>query len=354
MVHFPPYALADQRSWPNPMQFFFRFSILYMLISLTLMVFRFQSLADFASTLLLVTGGVRNVILLTMVMALVLFASVRSRRLGQSSNGRGMQALLAGGGVVALQIGFTFLKSAIPSVVPFYADPALADFDKFLHAGTDPWQIAHSAFSPGFWAALLPLYSAVWAFLAVCLPMAVALSDTNPVRVRRFSILFFLVWIGLGNVIALMGSSAGPIFYDDLFHSDRFAQLGAAFRDSGLNATWVGGVQNYLWSSYQAKAMYFGSGISAFPSVHVGVATLTALYLYERHLLLAFPGIAFLIVIQALSVYTGFHYAVDGYFSIFAVTLAWAYLRYSRKSGDKCSEGPIAPPPAQKQPLAGN
>ncbi len=89
----------------------------------------------------------------------------------------------------------------------------------------------------------------------------------------------------------------------------------------------IGDIQSYLWTSYEARALLFGSGISAFPSVHLGIATLTALYLFERQRYLLLPGIAFVAVILFLSVYSGYHYAIDGYFSIVAVIGLWLGLR---------------------------
>ena len=52
--------------------------------------------------------------------------------------------------------------------------------------------------------------------------------------------------------------------------------------------------------------------MSAFPSMHVAVATVTALYLAERSRLLGLIGAAFWAVVMFLSVYTGYHYALDG------------------------------------------
>jgi len=40
---------------------------------------------------------------------------------------------------VLFQAMFSLMKSSIRFFVPFYADPPLAAFDKWLHGGTDPW-----------------------------------------------------------------------------------------------------------------------------------------------------------------------------------------------------------------------
>lgn len=301
--------------------------MLYMAASLTLMVFRFPDFAELAGTAVNLALSYVHLLpvllkrLLPFLLLLPLLIPLRELK------AHAADALLATAGCIAIQVGFTFLKSAIPSVVPFYADPALADLDRFLHFGQDPWQIAHAMVSPETALFLLPAYLHVWATAAVGLPIAVALTDRDPARVRRFSILYLFVWIGLGNVLALAGSSVGPVFYDNLLGGDRFAALTAALQSSGVDKTIIGVVQNYLWTSYEAKALLFGSGISAFPSVHLGIAAVTALYLFERQRFLLLPGIAFVAVIQFLSAYTGYHYAIDGYFSILVVIGLWLWLR---------------------------
>lgn len=309
------------------MRLFLRISLLYLMASVALMVFRFPNFVELVATAIGLAWSYMSKLpvllkrLLPFLLLLPLLIPLRDLK------AHAISALLAAAGSVAIQVGFTFLKSAIPSIVPFYADPPLASLDLFLHGGHDPWQIAHAVVRPETALFLMPAYLHIWATAAIGLPVVIALSDRDEERVRRFVILYIAVWIGLGNVIALAVSSAGPVFYDDLLGGGRFAALTAALQSSGLKDTMVGDIQAYLWTSYEAKALLFGSGISAFPSVHLGIATLTALYLFERQRFLILPGIAFVAVIQFLSVYTGYHYAIDGYFSIAAVIGLWMWLR---------------------------
>ncbi|SPH23380.1 hypothetical protein DEA8626_02444 [Defluviimonas aquaemixtae] len=233
-------------------------------------------------------------------------------------------------GSVLLQVAFSFLKCTIPLIVPFYADPPLADFDKWLHGGVDPWIYVHD------WAKalpiheLLPAYLVVWAVPAIAMALIITVSDRDAERTARFIVLYVTCWFVLGNVLAVAGSSVGPVFYDALLGGDRFAALHTALEESGVKDTRIGLVQHYLWAGYAEQGIAFGSGISAFPSVHVGIATITALYLAERNRWLAIPGFAFLAIILLLSVYTGYHYAVDGYFSILFIFGLWAVLRRMR------------------------
>ena len=83
-----------------------------------------------------------------------------------------------------------------------------------------------------------------------------------------------------------------------------------------------------LWNVYVDHGQAFGSGISAFPSVHVAMAVVTSLYLAERSRWLAPVGIAFVAIILFMSVYSGFHYAIDGYASILVVATAYGLERH--------------------------
>lgn len=241
------------------------------------------------------------------------------------------------------QATFSLVKSSIPFFVPFYADPPLAAFDRWLHGGVDPWTIAHR------WAGafpverLFPLYLEVWLFPAIGFVVFLALTDRDRERQMRFIVLFFTCWVLLGTVLAVAGASVGPVFYDALLGGDRFANLTAALAASPMAANNLSDVQDYLWASYERRGLALGSGISAFPSVHVAVATMIALYLAERRWWLAVPGGAFVAAILFLSVYTGYHYAVDGYFSILAVAAVWAALRRVRPA--TFASGPVQLPP---------
>lgn len=251
---------------------------------------------------------------------------------------------------IMLQTAFSFLKSSIPGIVPFYADPALAEADRWLHGGVDPWVIAHRVGANLPVDSLLPVYLSVWLVPAIFLAMIMAVSDSSAERKARFLVLYLFCWVVIGNVLAVAGSSVGPVFYDALLGGTRFADLHAALDQSGVAASRIGYVQERLWESYSSQGMAIGTGISAFPSVHVAIATLTALYLYERSRWLAVPGLVFLVTILFLSVYTGYHYAIDGYVSIVLVTGAWVALRrveLTRLGSRWADRGSVAEPVEQ-------
>lgn len=243
------------------------------------------------------------------------------------------QAALALSGSLIFAAAFTFVKTSQPYVVPFYADPFFAQIDRALHGGVDPYVLTHqfAAWLPS--EAISTLYFMLWAIPAVFFPLILALSDSDTSRKARFLVLFGFVWIGLGNIAAYLGSSAGPIYYDRLLETARFPGLLTALDASGIAASQIGTVQDGLWQVYFEQAQAIGSGISAFPSVHNAVATLIMLYLFERSKWLAPIGIAFCAAILFCSVHIGWHYAIDGYFSILAVTSVWWLQRKFGRSG---------------------
>lgn len=222
---------------------------------------------------------------------------------------------------------FTMLKTSMPFISPFWADPQMAAIDRALHLGIDPWVWTHkfSAFIPAQWVNLI--YMKAWLVPAMFLPTLLALFDTDRARTRRFLTLYVITWVGLGNILALGFLSAGPVYFDRLYGGDSFAALFPALETAGLLQNTTGQLIDMLWQAYQSQAQLPGSGISAFPSVHVAMATVVALYLYERHRYFALPAAAIIATYQFLSVYQGWHYAIDGYFSILFILALWVALR---------------------------
>ncbi|MGR3570302.1 phosphatase PAP2 family protein [Brevirhabdus sp.] len=236
---------------------------------------------------------------------------------------RALTALMGAG---VMFVSFTAIKTSLPQILPFYADPFFARLDRVLHFGIDPWRLTH-AFGVLPIAAVGLVYLKLWLFPAMFLPAILGLIDSDRARRQRFLILYVFVWIGLGNVVALLGMSAGPVYHDRLIGGSDFAALALALDQSGIAASGIGAMQEKLWDIYVSGGQAAGSGISAFPSVHVGMACVLALYLCER-MPRAWPLAAMLVAaFQFLSVYQGWHYAVDGYASIVAVWVLWRLMR---------------------------
>ncbi|HHB80151.1 MAG TPA: hypothetical protein ENK83_00150 [Aliiroseovarius sp.] len=251
---------------------------------------------------------------------------------------RGVLAIFA---CTGFYLTFAMLKTSLPFILPFWADPMLTQLDSALHLGHAPWALTH-ALSGWLDAGLMAtIYFKFWVTPATFLPALLLLLDPDAARIRRFTWLYAFVWIGLGNVLALAFLSAGPVYRDRLLGGETFAGLATALDSVGVNATFMGAIYERLWQSYASAGAEAGSGISAFPSVHLGMATVIALYLFERWRFLAPVSLALVATYQFLSVYLGWHYAVDGYASILLVGLVWALLRRRAGAGDEAGAGAL-------------
>lgn len=227
--------------------------------------------------------------------------------------------------IASLFIAYSFglMKASLPLVWPFYADGFFTDVDRWLHFGADPWVLTHRLSSWISTEVASTIYLKIWAIPAFSFPVLLIAIDRDARRVSRFLLLYVLCWIGLGNILALLGLSVGPVYVDRYDGGSTFAPLTASLSDIGISQTVFGYIQEQLWHFWVEYRQEVGTGISAFPSVHVGIASVVALYGIERGAVWAIAGILFCLTILFLSVYLGWHYAVDGYFSIAAVALVW-------------------------------
>ena len=217
--------------------------------------------------------------------------------------------------------------------LPFFADPFFAALDRALHFGTDPYQFSHRLFSGVSEIGIAVSYVVLWVPVSLLFSVILAIIDGDRRRRGDYLRLYVLAFLVLGNVLAIAGLSAGPVFYDRIFHTDRFADLTVALEVSGIAEGLIGQIQLGLWEMYSEGLLALGTGISAFPSVHVAMATVITLYASERSVWLIPIASAYLAAIMIFSVHTGFHYAVDGYASIILMALAWWWLRRRRSPG---------------------
>lgn len=230
------------------------------------------------------------------------------------------------GVLMFFQGSFTSIKNMLPALRGgFLDDRVQADLDAWLHFGVDPWIWLHSLLGHDWVHHALDFnYSLVWFVLCFGALFFVATSPSADGIRKRYLLLFAFVWIVCGNILAGLFLSAGPAFYGRVVGDHaRFADLVAFLnkgREQGISA---GTYQAYLWELHQTGNPGFGSGISAFPSMHVGLITLNALFVNQYSRRLGCFAFAYVAVIQISSVYLGWHYAIDGYVSMIVVVSAF-------------------------------
>ena len=233
---------------------------------------------------------------------------------------RGMLAVFV---VATFALGlaaFTTYKLNIPTFVPFYGDKAMADIDDFLHGGP-PWKIAHSVDSEMTSWIVSRTYYGTWFFEWFGMAFLAAFHARQPLH-QRYLVALALTTAVIGTFLATLFSSVGPIFYDQLLNETRYADLYEALRHYPYNEHIVRHSE-YLLQNYRAGSSELGTGISAMPSMHVAIATLNAFYLARLNRWCGVVGWVFAVLILFGSVYTGWHYALDGYVSVAVVSLIW-------------------------------
>ncbi len=220
------------------------------------------------------------------------------------------------GTVYLFDIYATF-KQAIPNFTAYGSDPWLAQLDRFIHLGRDPWEWTHGLLGGRGLELLDGLYTSWYAVLVASIPL---FATWAPTRIRhRFFLTFAATLMILGSLGATLLASGGPAYFFE-FTGDaaRFAPL----LDS-LEGTQALATQARLWEYFSGEAENLYGGISAMPSMHIAVVALLAVagFRWNRWVGGVAAGYAFLIFLG--SFHLAWHYAIDGYASALAVGGLW-------------------------------
>jgi hypothetical protein len=214
---------------------------------------------------------------------------------------------------------FTTFKVLVLNLAGYGADPMLAKLDGIL--GFQPWQLTHAIIGPIGTFVVDRLYFA-WFLVSQTMLMAVLFVPRLARERGQVLLTFVLSWILLGTIVAVLLPSGGPCYYARLHGADMFADLMARLNAiSQTHPLTALGVQDRLWADHSRDVLGLGSGISAMPSMHVSIATVTALLL--RRLGLGLLGWFWLAAVFIGSIHLGWHYASDGIVSVAGTILIW-------------------------------
>jgi hypothetical protein len=207
------------------------------------------------------------------------------------------------------------LKSAIPLVSPYWADPALASIDRHIFF-TDPWRISH--FLLGWATKPIDIIYALWHPVEI-VTISVLLFAKESTRTNRAIVAYGLTWLILGGV-GWLSSSVGPLFYDGFFGGNDFAPLIASLR--AHHADLVLRTSGYLVDAYSTHRSGIGTGLSAMPSLHVAIALWVALVCRK------WWAWTFFAMIWIGSVHLGWHYWTDGLVASIGAAGIWRLTNY--------------------------
>ncbi len=249
--------------------------------------------------------------------------------------GRGMLALLL---IVLFIGGFSHLKSLVPHLNPFSWDAVFAAWDRKLHFGRAPHEwLQMTVLARPLATTLLNAAYHFWFFLIYFVVVLACFSPREDTVGPVFLLAFVLTFAVGGNLLAVLFSSAGPVYYARLGFGEEFVPLMemlAAF--DRISPVWALEVQEALWRGHVAGGPL--SGISAMPSMHVASATLIALYGARRGRWWGAASGLFALAIMVGSVQLGWHYAVDGYAGALLAVVFWCLS--ARLLGRRRAAGP--------------
>lgn len=211
---------------------------------------------------------------------------------------------------------YTLLKRMIPVRAGFPWDASMAQWDRWLHGG-DPWRIATSLPDhPLLLQSIMINYSSGWAVYVMGVLAWICMSETlRPARARLLTT-YLAVLFGMGVALGTVYASAGPVFYSYVTgDTARYAELESMLEAGGHGSVAALALRDYLWAAYQANRLDLGTGISAFPSVHVATATFAAWVVLSQNRWAGLAAFAYVGLIIASAIALGWHYGLDCYLS---------------------------------------
>lgn len=163
------------------------------------------------------------------------------------------------------------------------------------------------------------LYHNAWTIEATALFALILISRSRTTTLAF--LLSFIVLFYVGRLLGLLNPVMGPAFYrPDLYAyldgswTAQIQDLLARLIRAGPGATWNSGV--------------LMGGISAMPSLHVGLVTTCAYWLAVADARLAWFGVPWILLVWMSTVVLGWHYALDG---LGGILTAWLCIVLTRR-----------------------
>jgi hypothetical protein len=213
---------------------------------------------------------------------------------------------------------YCHFKQEIPLLNSAIWDRQLEQLDRIVHLGYSPSELCLAVGNIDWLARTIDWSYAVW-YLLTPVVLVFFLIHPSPETRRHFFTCFILLWM-IGGSLAICLPSLGPAYVNPTKYA-------------GLDAPTAHRLQQELWIHYQEllsnpaqyKVVNY-EGIAAFPSLHVGIIVLYTIAV--RHSRPAFLTlVVYSVIVQAGSVFLGWHYAIDGYFAAILAIAIYGFTR---------------------------
>lgn len=218
---------------------------------------------------------------------------------------------------------FGAVKPTIPAINPFSWDETLIRIDRSLAGGVDPYVLTSAVFGNVYGIVGLNFVYNFWLVIFIGSMVWVPWIGNRILRLR-YIITSLLTWFVGGNLMAIFFSSAGPCFVRLLTGDTTFDPLMTLLADIDreTGAVWALVAQEMLWKAHVANDGTI-SGISAMPSMHVGVSVILACVAWQFGGVVRWLGAAFAVCIFIGSIQLAWHYASDGIIGGALAMLFW-------------------------------
>lgn len=231
---------------------------------------------------------------------------------------------------------FSATKALIYPINGFKWDATFEQIDKFISFGQYPHEYLAWVFSTPETSLLIELTYQLWLYIYYSSIVYVGYHLAHSKLSQRYLLASVLTWFIGGNLIAIIFSSAGPIFpeihllesYND--HLETMASMPVYFDSFALT------IKEKLLFGFNHSSL---TSISAFPSMHVASTTLMVLMCRHLNRRLYLASAFYLLIIFAGSVALLWHYLIDSIAGFFLAIGFWKIAGWGPFSEKK-------PPPA--------